>query len=122
MRRNHENTNEVVRENHSELKAIRTEVVEIRSELAEVVHQVKKATYQSVMQGPDISEFFPVKKEQQLVDFMDRQHPEWEGRKREFYNFLFNCVTDDKKSFTKGLLKTLFSRDYMLTVKWPSFW
>ena len=118
-RRNHENTNEVVKENHKELTLHKKELKEIRSDVATILELVQKSTYQKLMEGPDISEFFPVEKHHQLVDFMDRSHPEWPARRDAFYMYLFNCVHDSKKAFTKGLLKMLFSRQYMLTVKWP---
>ena len=73
------------------------------------------------MNEVDISEFFPVTSTRNLEKFMDREHKEWPCRRREFYNYLLNIVSDNKKAFTKGLLKALFSRDFMMTIKWPTF-
>ena len=119
-RRNHENTNQIVKENHKELMCFKEEMKELKSMVSTVVHQVQKSTFKNVMNGPDLSEFFPVTKESQLLEFMDRQHPEWPARRDEFAFYLFNCVTDSKKTFTKGLLNRLFTREYMRTVKWPN--
>lgn len=122
MRKNHENTHEIVRENHGELLSIKTEVTDLRSDMADVKLQVSKATFKTLMcGGVDLSEFFPVERPQQLLDFMDKTHPQWEERKNEFYCFLFNCITNSKKAFCKGLLKTIFTRKYMITAKWPTF-
>lgn len=121
VRRNHENTHEIVKENHGEIVSVKREIKELKSEVLDIAFHVKKSTFTQLMSGVDLSEFFPVQKAQQLEDFMDRNHPQWEERKKEFHHFLFNCVTDNKKHFSKGLLKTLFSRQYMMTVKWPSF-
>lgn len=118
-RRNHENTNEVVKENHKEIVSLREEMKGLKEMVATVAHHVKKSTFQKLMNGPYLSEFFPVTSADQLVQFMDRNHPEWPARRDEFAFYLFNCITDSKKSFTKGLLKSLFSRQYMSKVKWP---
>lgn len=118
-RRNHENTNEVVKVNHKELTCLREEMKEVKAMVASIAQHVERSTFKKVMSGPDMSEFFPVERGSQLVDFMDRQHPEWPARRDEFAFYLFNCITDYKKAFTKGLLKTLFTREYMSTVKWP---
>lgn len=121
MRRNHENTHEIVRANHYELKSVKQEVTEMRSDIAEVTAQIKKSTFNNIISGADMSDFFPVTRPQQLIDFMDKTHPEWPSRRTEFFSYLYNCISDSKKTFTKGLLKTLFSRPYMCTVKWPTF-
>ena len=80
-----------------------------------------KPKFDLIFVGVDLSDFFPVERPQQLVDFMDKSHADWNSRRKEFYNFLFNCVTDTKKNFTKAILKTLFTRQYMMKVKWPTF-
>lgn len=121
MRRNHENTNEIVKYNHADLQIVKSDVKAIIAKLEDISYQVSKATFQSVMNEVDLSEFFPVHREEQLEDFMDRSHSDWPARKREFFNYLFNCVTDTSKEFSKGLLKALFARDFMMTAKWPSF-
>lgn len=121
MRRNHENTNDVVKHNHADLQIVKEHIKEIRTKLDELGHQIGRATFQIVMNEVDMSDFFPVAHAAQLENFIDKEHIEWPARRREFYNYLFNCVTDNKRAFTKGLLKSLFSREYMMTVKWPSF-
>lgn len=119
-RRNHENTNQIVKECYKELAVLKEEQKETKSILLTLSHQIKKDTFGRLMKGPDLSEFFPVMRAKQLEDFMDRQHPEWSARRDEFAFYLFNCVTESKKAFTKSLLKTVFSREYMWTVKWPN--
>ena len=73
------------------------------------------------MSGCDISEFFPVETQRQLELFMDRDHPEWEDRKADFFYFLYTIASDTKKGFATGLIKAIFSREYISTSKWPSF-
>ena len=118
MRRNCENTNDLAQATHKEVVELKTYV---HSKLEAVSLQVQRATFQTVMGGSDVSEFFPVESNDQLDLFMDRMHPEWESRKKEFYNLLFSVATDDKKAFGRGLIKALFARQYICKVKWPSF-
>lgn len=121
MSRNLENTNGIVKENHSDLQRVKSALAELTSTVDVIAYHVQKNNFREAMGGPDISEFFPVENAKQLDDFMDRTHPEWTGRRDEFYNYLYTCITDSKSSFTKGLFKALFTRSYMNTVKWPSF-
>lgn len=121
MRRNGENTYSYIQAIHQEILDMKAELAKMNAKVDGISHQVQTATFQTVMQGPDMSEFFPVKTPQQLETFMDRSHPEWPSRRSEFYNFLFTCVSDCKKTFVKGLLKSLFTREYMWKVKWPAY-
>lgn len=120
MRRNNENTYNFIQASHKEILDLKTTVAKLEVQLQNVCLLVQNATFFSVMQGADLSEFFPVRKAEQLKLFMDRDHPDWPSRRTEFYHYLYSCVSDSKKTFTKGLLKALFSREYMWTVKWPS--
>ena len=121
LRRNMENTNAFAQANYKEIQEIRTILSNMESKLELISLQVQKATFNSLMQGCDISEFFPVEKKEQLQLFMDRNHPDWNSRKTEFYNLLYTAASKIKKGFARGLLKALFSRKYIMTAKWPSF-
>lgn len=121
MRRNNENTYSFIQATHQEVMDLKATVANIISKLDNIALQVQKATFKTLMDdSPDISEFFPVERAEQIENFMDRSHPDWPSRRSQFYSYLFNIVTDSKKNFTKGLLKALFRREYMRTVKWPS--
>ena len=121
MRKNLENTNAFAQATHKDVLEIKASLSKIESHLQILSMQVQKATFQKAMMGCDISEFFPVEKKEQLEAFMDRDHPEWEDRKAEFYNYLLSIASDVKKGFATGLIKALFSRQYISTAKWPSF-
>ena len=116
-----ENTNAFAQANHREILKIRTTLSTMKSQLELISVQVQKATFNSVMQGSDISDFFPVERKEQLEVFMDRDHPEWNNRKTEFYNLLYTTATHIKKGFARGLIKTLFSRKYISESKWPTY-
>ena len=120
MRQNHENTHAFAQAIHKEVLELKVMLENLVSRLDSITLMVEKATFQTNMQGADISEFFPVERDDQLELFMDRTHPEWPSRKSEFYNFLFTVVSDCKKSFGKHLLRALFTRPFMSGKKWPS--
>lgn len=121
LRRNMENTNGFAQANHREILEIRTILANMESKLELISTQVLKATFNSLMQGCDISEFFPVERREQLELFMDRDHLEWNNRKSEFFNFLFTIASTVKKGFARGLIKAIFSRQFIMKSKWPSF-
>ena len=118
MRRNLENV-------HGFSQATYKEVLDIKAtvypQLKAIEAQVQKATFNTVMQGTDISEYFPVERNEQLQLFMDRDHVEWESRKMAFYNFLYTITSSTKKGFARGMIKALFTREYISKAKWPSF-
>ena len=116
-----ENTNAFAQANHRLIEEIRALLNKMESKLELVSYQVRQATFNNVMQGCDISEFFPVERKEQLELFMDRDHPEWNNRKIEFYNFLYTISSNIKKGFGRGLIKALFSRQYIWKSKWPTF-
>lgn len=121
MRRNLENTNAFSQATHKEVVEMKRTLSRIESILESLGKQVHQATFQTAMKGADISEFFPVERKEQLESFMDRAHPEWEERKAEFYNFLYTTASKVKKGFARGIIKALFSRDYIAVSKWPTF-
>ena len=121
LRKNMENTNGIVQASHGEILALKAHLIKIDARIDAISAQVHKATFTTVMSGCDISEFFPVERLEQLECFMDRSHPEWPSRRTEFYNFLFTIVSNTKRGFAKGLIKALFDRKFIVTVKWPSF-
>ena len=116
-----ENTNAFAQATHRIVLEIRAILSNLESKLELVSGQVRKATFNNLMQGCDISEFFPVENKEQLELFMDREHPEWNNRKTEFYNFLYTIASNTKRGFARGLIKAIFSRQYILKSKWPSF-
>ena len=121
LRRNLENTNGFAQANHREIMEIKATLSRMESLMEALSSQVHNATFVTNMKGCDISEFFPVDKRMQLELFMDRDHPEWENRKTEFYHLLYTIASDNKKGFARGLIKALFSRQYISVSKWPSF-
>lgn len=121
LRKNLENTNAFAQATHRDVQEIKSTLTKIESNLEALCIQVQRATFQKAMSGCDISEFFPVERQEQLEAFMDRDHPQWEERKAEFYNFLLSIASENKKAFATGMIKAIFSRQYISTTKWPSF-
>ena len=121
LSKNLHNTNGFVQATHQEVLEMKANLSTMAEKLDSVFTMVQKATLQENMKGCDISEFFPVERNEQLELFMDRDHPDWNDRKAEFYNFLFTIASGLKKGFARGLIKALFTREYISTAKWPSF-
>ena len=121
MRRNDENTNTIIQTSYRDIQDLKSGQARLESKIDIIKHHVLRSTFQKAMGGPDLSEFFPVQRQEQLIRFMDRGHPQWEARKNGFYSLLFTMVTNNQGCFCKGLFKTLFSRSYMVDSKWPSF-
>ena len=121
LRKNLENTNSFAQVTYREVMDIKACISRIESNQLSMGTQLQKATFQSAMRGTDISEFFPVDTHGQLEAFMDRDHPEWNSRREEFFNLLYSITTSVKKGFARGLIKALFSRQYISKSKWPSY-
>ena len=120
MRRNMENIHGFAQSNHKNINELKATIQRLESSLEAMGEQLQKATFRTVVSGYDLSEFFPVEKKEQLDLFMDREHPQWEARKSEFYYYLYTIATQNKKAFARGMIKAIFSRSYINKVKWPS--
>ena len=120
MRKNHENTNEIVTSNHYKLKDLQETAREQQPKINYIYEHLRKQSFQKDMNAPDIGDFFPVENPSQLELFMDRSNPLWDARREEFHNLLYTCLTNQKNIFSKGLIQTLFTRQYIRTVQWPS--
>ena len=119
LRRNLENTNAFVQTTYKDVVDLKTSVP---PKLDQIFSMLQKATFQTNMRGCDLSEFFPVERREQLELFMDREHKDWEDRKAEFYNFLYTIASKgQEKGFARGLIKAIFTREYINTAKWPSY-
>lgn len=121
MRRNMENIHGFAQANHKEILEMKAALSRLESQVEAVVALIHKSTFNNVMNyGCELSEFFPVERKDQIEIFMNRDHPEWGSRKSEFYHLLYTTATKDKNGFGRGLIKALFSRQYITKVKWPS--
>lgn len=120
MRRNMENIHGFSQSTHKNVLELKAAIVRIESNIQALGEQIHRATFKTVMAGCDLSEFFPIEKKEQLELFMDREHPQWEARKMEFFYFLYTIATKNKKGFARGMIKAVFSRTYISKAKWPS--
>ena len=119
--KNLENTNGFAQATYKEVLELKATLCNVWSKLQEMSSQIKDATFNTLMQGADISEFFPVQTLDQLERFMDREDKDWPSRRQEFYHFLYTIASENKKGFGRGLIKALFSREFIATSGWPSY-
>ena len=70
----------------------------------------------------DIGEYFPIKSLTSLKKFLDKSDGNFEIRRDQFEDQLYNTVTNTlklKRPFESSLLATVFSREFMSSHKWP---
>ena len=69
-----------------------------------------------------IEEYFPIKSLATLKKFLDKSDGNYQIRRDEFEDQLYNTVTNTlklKRPFESSLLATVFSREFMSSHKWP---
>ena len=121
MKYNGKNIYELEKSNHFSMKEMHAMLVALTLKVDTTANNVNKLMYLLITQDSlDISEFFPIKCLKTLNKFMDRTHPQWPLRLKEFKNLLLLCVDDNVKRFQDALLAALFDRDYLSVIKWPS--
>lgn len=119
MKRNLQNTNDIVRQNNEKLTCTEYCVKNIAGMLKEMKDDMKQYMFHIQMDRTDLSDFFPLENDEALERFMDKTHEDWEARKFGFYHLLFTTVTKQKKKFAAALLHTIFSRNFIATHRWP---
>ena len=70
----------------------------------------------------NIGVYFPIKSLATLKKFLDKSDGQFELRRDEFEDQLYNTVTNNiklKRPFESNLLATVFSREFMSSHKWP---
>lgn len=119
MRRNMFNTNDIVK-NHLDKLGLNDEHLKtIMSMLNEIKKDIQQFSFHMRMDSIDVSDFFPLKNDDDLKRFMDKNHEEWPLRRRGFYHLLFTTVTKNQKRFGTAMLHTLFSRQFISNHRWP---
>lgn len=119
MRRNMFNTNDIVKSHLDKLGCNETYLKNIISMMMEIKDDMKQFSFHMRMDSIDISEFFPLKSDDDLKRFMDKSHEEWPLRRRGFYHLLYTTVSKNPKKFAAALLHTLFSREFISNHRWP---
>ena len=119
MRRNVHANAETGRSSHGKLTTNEVNMNLVIGMLKEIKDDMKQYLFHMRMDCVDVSVFFPLKDDESLRNFMDRDHAEWHLRQKGFYHLLFTTVTKSKKKFSTALLHTLFTRNFIKTHKWP---
>ena len=119
LRKNVINVIEIARSNHEKLKCNDYYMRKILSMLLEVKEDMQQYTYHMKMDTSDVSEFFPLKDECSIKQFMDRNHTDWDTRKHGFYHLLYTTITKKKTQFARALLHTVFTRSFISAHRWP---
>lgn len=70
----------------------------------------------------DISPYFPISSMVVLNDFLSNKDGNFTEKKEEFEKYLYSCcsLVMDMDNFSAGLLKTLFTKEFIRDHRWPS--
>lgn len=120
MRRNqgkfHDSILHLVQENkkaNEERKILMDTVAELRDE-------VKLLNFKKKMDTVSVLNFFPIKNQQQIFEFMDDSDGMFQARLNGFYEYLFLIRAQTKKQFKGGLKTHLFTDEYCEAHHWPN--
>lgn len=117
-------------------------LAELLSETKQIRTSISQFTFHIKMDIADITPYFPIKCDDDILNFLQRDE-EWNQRRKAsffwfilfihvlihfenhffsqaFYHLLFNTVTKNKKRFAHALLHILFTREYIRDHKWPA--
>ena len=119
MRRNVHGTNDIVRSNHDKLIYNECNMKTLMGMMREIKEDLLKFTFHMRMDYCDVGNFFPLKSDQDLQNFLDRSNPDWLLRMKGFNHLLYTTVTNNKRRFGVALLHTLFTRSYISSHGWP---
>lgn len=119
LKLNLQGTNDVVRSNSDKLINNEYNMKTVISLLTDIKSDMKEFTYHMMMDTVDLSMYFPLKSDDDLSKFMNRNDDEWELRKKGFYHLLFTAVTKSRRKFAAALLHALFSREFIKNHRWP---
>lgn len=70
-----------------------------------------------------IDQYFPIKRDSDLINFLNKLDGQFIIRREEFENYIYCSVTNTlklKRPFENSFIAAVFSRDYIKTHKWPS--
>ena len=71
------------------------------------------------MKTVNIYDFFPVKTDEQLKKFLEKD-AQYEDRKEQFYSILLPTVTETQSKFGNAVLKAVFDHSFVVTHRWPT--
>ena len=84
-----------------------------RDENQKLMSQVKKKM-------PSIKSFFPLPDSDTLDRFLDDSDGMFEHRVSQFEDLMMLYVSDKKGQFGTAILNALFSKEYIMTHRWPT--
>lgn len=98
----------------------RQERLLILEEISALKDAVNKSSFTKKAGSVSVVRMFPIKRQQQILDFLDDSDGLFKERCAGFYDYLFSLRTDDEKKFIEALKDHLFSREYAQSHHWPN--
>ena len=93
------------------------------SQLNRIEANLDRLAFNIDMNTIDISKYFPLKSNADLMEFLSDEEGTFEAKKKQFKYMLYTCVTNQKtqkRQFGEALKTTVFSRNYVTTHRWPT--
>lgn len=112
-------TNNIAKANFDKLSSFEYNLKNMMQMLKEIKEDMRQYSFHMKMDCTDLSDFFPLKTDDDLKKFFDKDHEDWNLRKRGFHHLLYTTVTNQKKKFGTALLHTLFTREFIANHRWP---
>ena len=122
MRRNLRNTAENVRANGQEIKEVKSSNEHIHTRLDAISNQLQILVTERSMDGVQIEDYLPFPDNDTITKFLSNSDGNFAKRKFELDQMLHTAILTNRnvKHFADAICKTLFTRNYIATHKWPA--
>ena len=121
MNHNTKNGNKILRHVHYDQRHIMRRLDYVEEVVDSIATNVNKLVmFHKGFSKKHVHMFFPLRSQENLRDFMDRQHPDFEIRMEEFQHLMLLTISDSIQKFADALMDIFFTREFAAAVKWPS--
>ena len=110
-----------LRDNHEDMKK---EISKVKSLVQELLGVVKDFKFSANYVSPQMKYFFPCDSDEKMQSFLSNEDGKLEEKVMEFEKYLYNAINGKKsqsgaKNFIDNLLHQLFTREYIVSHRWP---
>ena len=121
LKHNTKNGNEILRHVHFDQRHVMRRLDTLDDNVDIIANNVYKLLmYHKGFSKKHIFMFFPLTSRENLKEFMNKQHPDFEIRMQEFQNLMLLTISDSVQKFSDALMDNFFSREFAADIKWPS--
>ena len=102
---------------------IETNQGKMMEQLNRMEKELQRLAFDIDMNRPDITDFFPIKDNGSIREFLSNEDGNFKERRKQFEFLLYDVSSKQKthqKQFGEALKKLLFTRDYVSSHRWPN--